>query len=254
MAYLKHTDTSSERFKELSARDSRTQQELSRGTERIKRLEAELLRLRAKMAANARDFSARNAQLTQERDGMAKHVVSLKGRVQRSRQRAASKMQTLSLAAKDTKADLADRTALAERVLKLAERCRGLETQKEKISPFDTGSSAGEASSAVVARAMEAARKEAVDEEDEDAAMGLRRRVDGRPTTTATGTGGARAGTAGGTTAARGGAGAASGGAAEGKEDGAGAPGMAGDQGIAGLQTHMAEAVLGGEVQALRNF
>ena len=132
MAYLKHTDTSSERFKELSARDSRTQQELSRGTERIKRLEAELLRLRAKMAANARDFSARNAQLTQERDGMAKHVVSLKGRVQRSRQRAASKMQTLSLAAKDTKADLADRTALAERVLKLAERCRGLETQKEK--------------------------------------------------------------------------------------------------------------------------
>jgi len=140
---------------------------------------------------------------------MSKHVVSLKGRVQRSRQRAAVKMQALSLAAKDVKADLADRTSVAERVLKLAERCRGLETQQEKISPFDAGAGAGEASSSVVARATDAVRKEAIEEEEEDAGMGLRRRVDGRPVTTTTA--GAASGPGhGGTTGARGGAGGSS--------------------------------------------
>lgn len=136
MEYLNATDALAERFKEMTAKDQRDLRSIRKNTARIQKLQSSLTATRAKMASAARDFGERNEALAREKAAMTDHVAGLKARIETARKAAASRLSGLSTAAKAARSALAEHTALAERVVRLNERCRSLETVDEKVAPF----------------------------------------------------------------------------------------------------------------------
>lgn len=135
-SYLERTDTTAEKFKQMTAKDQQTMRAIRDFVAREQRLQSQLTATRAKLVSAARDFGERNASLSRERASMAAHVAALKRRMAASHKRWEARLTGLALAAGECKTELAARTELAERVLKLAERCRELETPEEKVTPF----------------------------------------------------------------------------------------------------------------------
>lgn len=235
LAYLQMTDANTEKLKEMTAKDQRTKKDLKDRMTAIQRLQAHLLAARAKMAASARDFQERNESMTREKEAMAAHVAALKRRMSSVRATARARLQAMSLAARDSKARLADATALAERILRLAEQCRSLETDEEKISPFfSAGAATAAEASGVGARAPHL--RDLGDTALVASEPGV---ADGA----AAGGGGGGGGVGGGAAAGGGGSG-----------GGGGGDGMMEDSAAAELSAAMREAVLGGEVEAMEHF
>jgi len=125
-----------ERFKQMTAKDQTDLRAIRDFVGKEQRLQAQLTATRAKLVSAARDFGERNTSLSREREAMAGHVTELKRRIARSHGRWQARLSSLSGAATGSKASLAEQTGLAERVLRLNERCRELETEEEKVAPF----------------------------------------------------------------------------------------------------------------------
>lgn len=139
-SYLSRTDSMAEKFKQMTAKDQRDLRTIRDYVGREHRLQAHLTATRAKLVSAARDFGERNAALTKERESMVRHVAELKRRMGRAHRLCQARLSSLSNACTTCKAQLANKIAVAERILLLNERCRELETPEEKVLPFFTAS------------------------------------------------------------------------------------------------------------------
>jgi dynein regulatory complex subunit 2 len=135
-SYLARTDSMSEKFKQMTAKDQQDLKTIRQYAARTQHLQSQLTATRAKLVSAARDFGERNSALTAEREAMASHVAALKRRILRSRQRSQMRLSCLSGVATACKSSLAGKAGLAERILALNERCRELESDGEKVNPF----------------------------------------------------------------------------------------------------------------------
>jgi hypothetical protein len=129
-----------EKFKQMTAKDQRDLRNIRDSVGKEHRLQAHLTATRAKLVSAARDFGERNSALTKEREAMVHHVAELKRRMGRAHRLCHARLGSLSNACTTSKAQLANKIAIAERILLLNERCRELETGEEKVLPFFTAS------------------------------------------------------------------------------------------------------------------
>ena len=106
---------------------------------KIERLQQSQQHWRSKIASNQRECSARNKSLKTERDAIAGHYKRLKDRMNRFRDLEHKRLSHLTNTTHWCKEELNKKLKVGSDILKSAKNTQNMETEKEKVLPFDTG-------------------------------------------------------------------------------------------------------------------
>lgn len=131
--YLHQTDSNTEEFKNLTKLDKAATKSCEVKLRLITKYQRSLEEWKTRMSSNHRDYTEKNERLAKEKASMVSHATYLKDRMKMSHKGADQRLVQLSKSAASTTAGLKERMAQAERLLVAAERCRALETEKEKV-------------------------------------------------------------------------------------------------------------------------
>jgi chromosome segregation ATPase len=88
------------------------------------------------MSNNAKECEERNASLREEKEAIQSHFQSLKHRMNDFREEEHSKLTQMTVLSNGCIKNLGSKVERAEKILKLAEMNRKLETEREKVLPF----------------------------------------------------------------------------------------------------------------------
>jgi hypothetical protein len=135
--YLNSTSTRAAQFMQLTARDKVSSQEIENKFRKIQRLQESLAAWKLKINSNMRECEERNKLLKAEKDQVSRHFQNMKQKMTRVRASQIVRQQQLSLKSHNCVDALQKQKSLAESILRLAEVARKLETEREKILPFD---------------------------------------------------------------------------------------------------------------------
>lgn len=103
---------------------------------KINRLKEQTAYLTMKINQNKKECDERNSRVKKERDTIVAHYHSLKKTMQTTRDKEEKRLGDLTMNSKACMDTLTDYRKLGEKILKTAELCRKLETEKEKVLPF----------------------------------------------------------------------------------------------------------------------
>ncbi|GMH95402.1 hypothetical protein TrVE_jg2490 [Triparma verrucosa] len=142
--YLQNTDQRTTEFKSLTRKDQELSKEIEQKIRKIDRLQSSLQHWRMKISQNVKECAQRNSNLQEEKNGIQAHFQNLKSRMNKFRSTQKSRLSELTKNANGSKNLLKDKCDLAERILKLSELGRKMETEQEKVTPFYVSSVEGE--------------------------------------------------------------------------------------------------------------
>ncbi|OQS01995.1 hypothetical protein THRCLA_05598 [Thraustotheca clavata] len=134
--YLQNTDQRTQDFKYLTAKDQELSKDIEIKIRKIERLQSNLTHWRTKIAQNVRECTERNKALEEEKAQISSHFQQLKAKMNHMRDEHRKRLTELSHSARATKLKLQEEQDLAERILKLGELARKLETEREQVLPF----------------------------------------------------------------------------------------------------------------------
>jgi hypothetical protein len=135
-AYVDQTAAANESFKKLKQEDASLSLHIFEKKKKIVRLQANLASWRKKLDYNARECVARNAQLREQKEAIAKHCHTLKAKMARFRSSESKRLTELTVLSREALQANQQALAQAERLLALAELSRKMETEREKVTPF----------------------------------------------------------------------------------------------------------------------
>lgn len=135
--YVDETGSRSESFKELTAKDADAAATMAKRSRRIDRMQTQLAHLRRRHVATEAEWAERNETLRREKESMQKHYRELTKKMKDSRATERSRLRGLVEASAEASKAVDAKIARAEKILKLAEMARKLETEEEKIDPFN---------------------------------------------------------------------------------------------------------------------
>ncbi|OMJ71319.1 hypothetical protein SteCoe_30493 [Stentor coeruleus] len=93
-------------------------------------------KLKTEAAKTEKECAARNQTLKNELDTVTRHYHELKNKMIQFREEEVRRLTLLINNSRDTTSKLRDQVNLGSKILKLAELCRKLETEREKVIPF----------------------------------------------------------------------------------------------------------------------
>ena len=135
-AYLGSTDTRAESFKRLTRQDATSAKTIERRMRRLIRFREQLATWRSKAETNRREWEERNAALRREKERVSAHYHALAESMRKFRAEARRKLSKLIADAGSAGEALDEKIAKAERLLKLGQLSRRLETEAERVAPF----------------------------------------------------------------------------------------------------------------------
>lgn len=135
-AYLQSTDARTQAFKQLTQQDGVSARTIEKRMRKLIRLQDSLVHWRTKIATNSREWEERNRALRNEKEIMSRHYQELKGGMNKFRSKEGKKLQALILNSGAAAKDLDEKLSKAEKLLRLAELSRKMETEQEKVAPF----------------------------------------------------------------------------------------------------------------------
>ena len=163
--YLSSTDARTQQFQKLTQDDASAARVIERRMRRLVRLQDALAHWRTKITTSCREWEERNSSLRGEKDAMGRHYQRLRLLLNRYRNREYDRLKLLSTVSGTAIGDLEEKVGLAENIFKLADLCRKLETEPEKVLPFHASAGAalddGARREATAAADAEAARLKA---------------------------------------------------------------------------------------------
>lgn len=158
-ALKSYNETTEERkiaFENLKSKDEKSAKEIEMQMRKLQRIQETIGQLRAKMQQNTRECEERNRHLKDERESILQHFQQLKSEMNGAREKERSRLTTLTLQSNNAIKKLQQVHKKGDRILKLAEMCRKLETEEEKVLPFYASSLTHEEEEDVNAAVMEA--------------------------------------------------------------------------------------------------
>merc|ERR1719446_480234 len=117
-------------------KDQQSAKQIEQQMRKLQRLQDSLAHWKQKLATNQRECEERNKAMKDEKDAIYKHFQELKGRMNKFRETEARRLQELTINSQSSIKALKTKLERAERILKLAELTRKLETEREKVLPF----------------------------------------------------------------------------------------------------------------------
>ncbi|KAK3591488.1 hypothetical protein CHS0354_031595 [Potamilus streckersoni] len=138
-ALVNYNETTGERknaFESLKVKDDKSAKEIEMQMRKLNRISDQIAQLKSKMAANAKECEERNKLLKEEREKMLAHFQELKAQMNKMRDAERDKLTKMTLESNAALKELTRLKDKGEQILKVAEMCRKLETEDEKVLPF----------------------------------------------------------------------------------------------------------------------
>ncbi|CAL1546681.1 unnamed protein product [Lymnaea stagnalis] len=149
-ALQNYNDTNEERkatFETLKIKDEKSAKEIDMQMRKLQRISDQIAQLRAKLSANAKESEEKNKLLKEieddedtftkeEREKMQKHFHELKAQMNKVREKEWDKLTKITLESNAAIKEIKRQKEKGELILRLAEMCRKLETEEEKVLPF----------------------------------------------------------------------------------------------------------------------
>ena len=134
--YMATTEQRTQDFKHLTIKDQQSAKTIEMQMRKLQRLQDSLAHWKTKLASNQRECEERNRALREEKDAISRHFQELKSRMNKFRESEGRRLQELVINSQAAIKSLKGKLERAERILKLAELARKLETEREKVLPF----------------------------------------------------------------------------------------------------------------------
>lgn len=125
-------------FFKLMNQNKDDQKKIERLHRRVEAYKDAIEKLKYEASKTEKECEARNQALKNELDTVTRHYHDLKRKMVQFREEEVRRLTQLINNSRDTSSKLTDQVKLGEKILKLAELCRKLETEKEKVVPFFT--------------------------------------------------------------------------------------------------------------------
>lgn len=134
--YNHNTEEKKAEFERLKKRDKASAKTIDQQMRKLQRLQDSVVNLKVRMQNSTRDSEKDNRVIKEQKETIGAHFHELKGRMNRYRDNQAQSLTELTLKSNEAVKKLDEQQNLAERILKLAEMNRKLETEDEKVFPF----------------------------------------------------------------------------------------------------------------------
>jgi hypothetical protein len=147
--YQDATEERKKAFEELKAKDERSAKEIDMQMRKLQRITDKISQVKSKIAASSREFEDRNKNMKEEREALLMLFQDVKSQMNRLHSTERERLVKLTIMCDAALKDLKAKSAKCERILKLAEMCRRLETEEEKVLPFYVSSLTDEEKEAI---------------------------------------------------------------------------------------------------------
>ncbi|KAL3161027.1 Para-hydroxybenzoate--polyprenyltransferase, mitochondrial precursor (PHB:polyprenyltransferase) [Trebouxia sp. C0009 RCD-2024] len=137
-AYLQNTGARATAFQTLTVNDAAAARVIEQRMKKLVQMQESLSQWRTKIGSTGREWEERQRALQAEKDIMARHYSALKAAMEHFRGQQNTRLKHLSANSANANKELKRKLESAERILKLGELCRKLETEQEKVLPFCT--------------------------------------------------------------------------------------------------------------------
>ncbi|XP_078390530.1 dynein regulatory complex subunit 2 [Cetorhinus maximus] len=134
--YIDSTEDRKIAFETLKARDEKSAKEIEMQMKKLQRMQDTIAALKIKIAANSRKCEAQNKKLRDEKEAIKQHFLMQKSQMNYLRAREHERLIKLTLESNAAIKTLKNVCDKGEHILKMAEMCRKLETEEEKVLPF----------------------------------------------------------------------------------------------------------------------
>ncbi|KAJ3209492.1 Dynein regulatory complex subunit 2 [Dinochytrium kinnereticum] len=134
--YNMSTEERKKQFEELKMKDQKNAKEIELQMKKLVKLQETIAHFKTRLANNSREYEERNRVLREEKDAIQVHFQSLKRKMNTFREQERRRLTDLTLISSKVLKDLQEKVDKAEKIIKLAEMNRKLETESEKIVPF----------------------------------------------------------------------------------------------------------------------
>ncbi|KAJ8043948.1 Dynein regulatory complex subunit 2 [Holothuria leucospilota] len=134
--YQETTEERKTAFETLKSKDENSASEIEFQMRKLQRISDTIASLKAKMAQNAKESEERNKDLKEQREVIAQHFHTLKSQMNSFRENERGRLTKLTLDSNSSIKELQRKLDLGERILKVSEQCRKMETEDEKVLPF----------------------------------------------------------------------------------------------------------------------
>ncbi|XP_075055742.1 dynein regulatory complex subunit 2 isoform X2 [Mixophyes fleayi] len=134
--YTNSTEDRKIAFETLKAKDEKSSDEIGYQMKKLQKMQESIAILRNKIAAHARESEKQNLQLRENKEVVHKQFQKLKSQMNQARAADHSNLTTLTLQSNATLKELKRVIDKGEHILHVAEMCRKLETEEEKVLPF----------------------------------------------------------------------------------------------------------------------
>lgn len=131
-------------YMDKSKEDQETTDRIASQLKKIDKLQESVAFWRSNISRNAREWEERNVAMRSEKETTSMHLKKLKEKMQRWRAQQSHKLADLVRNANASETALDQVAKKAERILRLVELCKPLETEREQILDFEANQSPGE--------------------------------------------------------------------------------------------------------------
>ena len=134
--YVTDTESKADQYKKLLEDNADSAKEIGIYQRSINRYKEQIAYWSLKMQQNKRECMERNQKLNKEKQQIVAHYHNLKRKMTQFREEEERRLGNLTMNSKKCMDKLTEYQRLGEKILKTAELCRKLETEKEKVLPF----------------------------------------------------------------------------------------------------------------------
>ncbi|KAM4796989.1 dynein regulatory complex subunit 2 [Rhinophrynus dorsalis] len=161
--YTESTEDRKIAFEALKAKDEKSAREIEMQMKKLQKIQDSITFLKNKIATHARESEEQNRRLRQDKEVVHKQFQKLKGQMNQARAAEHSRLTTLTVQSNAALKELQHIIDKGEFILRMAEMCRKLETEEEKVLPFYPSS--------LSAQEREEAERTAMEEPSEQLAL-----------------------------------------------------------------------------------
>ncbi|XP_065432707.1 dynein regulatory complex subunit 2-like isoform X2 [Chrysemys picta bellii] len=134
--YTEATEDRKIAFEALKLKDEKSSKEIEMQMKKLQKIQDSIGILKGKIAAHMREAEEQNRRVHEEKEVVLKQLQKLKSQMNQARAKARSNLAKLTLESSTALKKLRGVLEKAELTLRLAEMCRKLETEEEKVLPF----------------------------------------------------------------------------------------------------------------------
>ncbi|XP_056418228.1 dynein regulatory complex subunit 2 [Hyla sarda] len=134
--YTNATEDRKIAFETLKAKDEKSAEEIAYQMKKLQKIQETITTLRNKIATHTRESEEQNRQLREDKEVVHKQFQKLKSQMNQARGAEHSRLTTLTVQSNAALKQLNRVIEKGEQILRLAEMCRKLETEEEKVLPF----------------------------------------------------------------------------------------------------------------------